>query len=113
MALIETSNLEKQFDRRSVLKGIDLIIVNEHLDQLLMGLSKETLDKMNDIFIRTREIKPIVIVSSPGFVSTEMIALEKKLANARVTVYPSLDRAAKAIANMNWYYRFHLGAEST
>ncbi len=105
--------LEKTMEIVAADPRIDLIIVNEHLDQLLMGLSKETLDKMNDIFIRTREIKPIVIVSSPGFVSTEMIALEKKLANARVTVYPSLDRAAKAIANMNWYYRFHLGAEST
>ncbi|MGB2798699.1 MAG: hypothetical protein WBC82_02470 [Dehalococcoidia bacterium] len=34
---------------------------------------------------------------------------QSMLANARVTVYPSLDRAAKAIANMNWYYRFHRG----
>ena len=31
------------------------------------------------------------------------------VAFARATVYPSLDRAAKAIVNMNWYYRFHRG----
>ena len=88
---------------------IDIIIVNEHLDQLLIGISKETLDKMNDIFIRTREKKPIVIVSSPTLGGAELMAVEKKLADAQVTVYPSLDRAAKAIANMNWYYRFHRG----
>ena len=101
--------LEKTMEIVVADPGIDLIIVNEHMDQLLMGLPMETLDKMNDIFIRVRKIKPIVIVSSPGFVSAEMIALEKKLADAQVTVYPSLDRVAKAIANMNWYYRFHRG----
>jgi hypothetical protein len=37
------------------------------------------------------------------------MGLERKLSAAQVTVYPSLDRAAKAIANMNWYFRFHRG----
>ena len=101
--------LEKTMEIVAAEPRIDVIIINEHLDQLLMGLSKETLDKMNDIFIRTREKKPIVIVSSPTLGGAELMAVEKKLANARVTVYPSLDRAAKAIANMNWYYRFHRG----
>lgn len=88
---------------------IDLVIVNEHIDQLAMWVPKETLEAMNDIFIRFRAIKPLVIVSLPGLASAERMALERKLSDAQVTVYPSLDRAAKAIANMNWYFRFHRG----
>ena len=87
--------------------GVDAVIVNEHLDQLLGGMPKERLEGMNDIFIRAAGVKPLVIVSSPSMFAAEVAALEKKLADARVAVYPSLDRAAKAIANMNWYYRFH------
>ncbi|KPJ51646.1 MAG: hypothetical protein AMJ37_04460 [Dehalococcoidia bacterium DG_18] len=88
---------------------IDLVIVNEHLYQLDMWVAKETLEAMNDIFIRFRGMKPLVIVAAPGLASDERTALERKLSDAQVTVYPSLDRAAKAIANMNWYYRFHRG----
>lgn len=88
---------------------IDLVIVNEHIDQLAIWLPQQTLEAMNDIFIRFRGIKPLVIVSSPGSASAERMALERKLSDAKVTVYPSLDRAAKAIANMNWYFRFHRG----
>ena len=88
---------------------IDLVIVNEHIDQLTLWVPQETLQAMNDIFIRFRGIKPLVIVSPPGLASAERMALERKLSDAQVTIYPSLDRAAKAIANMNWYYRFHRG----
>jgi len=51
-----------------------------------------------------------VIVSPPGLASDDRMELERKLSAAQVTVYPSLDRAAKAIANMNWHYRFHYAA---
>jgi len=88
---------------------INLVIVNEHLDQLIMSLPKERLEAMNDVFIRFRRIKPLVIVSLPGLAGAERTAVERKLSDAQVTVYPSLDRAAKAIANMNWYFRFHRG----
>lgn len=87
---------------------IDLIIVNENIDELVMWVTKEILEAMNDIFIRFRGIKPLVVVAPPGGLpSADRMALEKKLSDAQVTVYPGLDRAAKAIANMNWYYRFH------
>jgi acyl-CoA synthetase (NDP forming) len=88
---------------------INLVIVNEHLDQLIMSLPKERLEAMNDVFIRFRRIKPLVIVSLPGLAGAERTAVERKLSDAQVTVYPSLDRAAKAIANMNWYFRFRRG----
>ncbi|MDY6917443.1 MAG: acetate--CoA ligase family protein [Chloroflexota bacterium] len=92
--------------------GVDAVIVNEHIDNLLMQLPKDTLDAMNDVFIRARARKPLVVVSSPtlgsaGAVGMDILSLEKKLADAQVPVYPSLDRAARAIANMNWYYGFH------
>ena len=90
---------------------INIVIVNEHIDSLLSFLPKERLDSMNDIFIRFRrsQRKPIVVVSRPGLAGAERIAVERKLSQAQVTIYPSLDRAAKAIANMNWYFRFHQG----
>lgn len=88
---------------------IDLVIVNENMDELVMWVGRETLETMNDIFIRFRRIKPLVIVSPPGFPNADRLTLEKKLSDAQIPVYPSLDRAAKAIANMNWYYRFHRG----
>jgi len=86
---------------------IDLVIVNEHLDQLATFLPRERLEAMNDIFSRFGGIKPLVVVSPPGSASAERMAVERKLSDARATVYPSLDRAGKAIANMNWYHRFH------
>ncbi len=88
---------------------INIIIINEHFDSLAAFLSWETLNQMNDIFIRFRknQHKPIVVVSRPGLTSAERSAVERKLCDARISLYPSLDRAARAIANMNWYYRFH------
>lgn len=100
--------LEKTMEIVVADPGIDLVIVNENMDELVAWVSKETLNAMNDIFIRFRGIKPLVIVAPPsGLPSADRVALEKKLSDAQVTVYPSLDRAAKAIANMNWYVRFH------
>lgn len=101
--------LEKTMEIVVADPGIDLVIVNEHIDQLAMWVGEETLGAMNDIFIRFRGIKPLVIVSPPGLSTAERTALERKLSDAQVTVYPSLDRVAKAIANMNWYCRFHRG----
>ncbi len=90
---------------------VNIIIINEHMDSLASFLSWETLGQMNDIFIRLRrnQEKPIVLVSRPGLGSEQRVALERKLSDAGITIYPSLDRAAKAIANMNWYFRFHRG----
>lgn len=92
--------------------GIQAIIVNEHMDNLLMQLPRDVLDAMNDVFIRARARKPLVVVSAPtlgaaGAMGMDIVGLEKKLADAQVTIYPSLDRAARAVANMNRYYRFH------
>jgi acetyltransferase len=88
---------------------INIIIVNENLESMVRFLPKGGLEAMNDIFIRFRKSqpKPLVIVSPPGVADADLLEVERKLSDAQVTVYPSLDRAAKAIANMNWYYRFH------
>ena len=101
--------LEKTMEIAVADPRINLVIVNENLDQLVMSLPKERLEAMNDIFIRFRQIKPLVVVSLPGLAGAGPMAVERKLSDAQVTVYPSLDRAAKAIANMNWYFSFHRG----
>lgn len=104
--------LEKTMEIVLADSEINIIIINEHFDSLAGFLSWETLERMNDVFIRFRknQHKPIVVVSRPGFNNAERSALEQKLCAAQISIYPSLDRAARAIANMNWYYRFHRGS---
>ncbi|MFW6125632.1 MAG: CoA-binding protein [Chloroflexota bacterium] len=88
---------------------VDAVIINEHVEHLMAQIPEETLRAMNEVFIRYRKRKPLVVVSSPGFGGPEPVALEKQLADGAVPVYPSLEGAAKAIANMNRYCRFHHG----
>jgi len=51
-------------------------------------------------------------VSPPGGVyERERLAVEKRLLEAGIPVYPSFDRAAKAITNITSYWRFRGGVE--
>lgn len=88
---------------------IDIIVINAHIDNLASFLSMEVVNAMNDIFIHFRKAqrKPIVVVCRPGMGGSERLEQEAKLGRAGIPIYPSLDRAAQAIANMNQYYQYH------
>ncbi len=88
--------------------NIDLIMIQKHVDMLVDQLDDyEVVKKMNEAFIDVKNSirKPIVVISPPGTKEAKRIALDGQLSEAGVPVYPSLERAAKAILNASRYYR--------
>jgi len=88
--------------------NIDMIIIQKHIDMLLDLLNRDVVNNMNEAFINLGNSikKPIIFVSPPGIMETERIALDRRLSEAGLPVYPSLERAAKAVANMGLYYKY-------
>jgi acyl-CoA synthetase (NDP forming) len=88
--------------------GVDLVILQEYLHEMLGGTPwKELAQSINDAFIQLRknQPKPVAVISAPGFPTTEdEWEIELGLIAAGIPVYPSLERAAKAIANVSQYY---------
>jgi acyl-CoA synthetase (NDP forming) len=88
--------------------NIDLIMLNERIDFLLAICSLNEINAMNDVLIhfRTKSKKPLVVVSTPASADVERITAEKKLLKAQIPVYPSFDRAAKAVTNVFKYWEY-------
>lgn len=88
--------------------GIDLIIIQKHVDMLLdQSDDAEPVRKMHQGFIELRKSlpKPLFVVSPPGTREAERVALDGELARGGVPVYPSLERAVRALVNVRAYYR--------
>ena len=85
---------------------IELILIQEDVDIMLLALSSEGLKSLNDFFIelRKKQSKPVVIVLSPGSAEPERLEIEQMLLKASIPVFPSMERAAKAIVAINKYY---------
>ena len=60
---------------------------------------------INDMFIehKNRQSKPIVLIFPPGLAEFERLETENKLSKAGICTFPSIERAAKAIKNLNRY----------
>ncbi len=88
--------------------GVDLIILQEYLHEMSGETPwKGLMQSANDAFIRLREkqSKPVIAISATGFPTTpEEWEIEQGLIAARIPVYQSLERAAKAIANVSQYF---------
>ena len=87
--------------------GVDLIIIQVYLYEMFGEMPRELVQSMNDIFIQLKKKlpKPIVVISAPGYpTSPEQWEIERRLVAARIPVYPNLERAAKAIANVSQYF---------
>ena len=84
---------------------IDFLLIQEDVGTLLPFLSWEELKEINDFFIeiRNKQSKPLVIVSSPGSAELKRLTIEEMLLEASIPVFPSMERAAKAIAAVNKY----------
>lgn len=89
--------------------AIDIILVQQDVDILLPIYSWKGLEAINDFFIelRGRQNKPLVMVLPPGPVEQERLQLEQRLLAASIPVFCSVERAAKAILNVNSYFRRH------
>ncbi|HJX69549.1 MAG TPA: CoA-binding protein [Dehalococcoidia bacterium] len=93
-------------------RGISLIIVQESIDLMLSIRSWEWIERISDVFIdfRKKHKKPIVIVLESGLAEAERRKIVEKLLAAQIPVFPTMQRAAKAIANMRRYFDYLRGS---
>jgi len=100
---------EKTFELVAAERDIDLIAVYENVDLLVAFLSRPLADAMNDIVAKAgrKYGKPVIVVSPPGTLDKDRLEVESRLSEAGTPVFPSMERAAKAIANVRQHYRLH------
>ena len=86
-------------------QAIDLILIQEDVGVLLEYLPWEQIEAINDIIMdfSAKQGKPIVIVLPPGSTETKRLQAEHKLLQGAIPVFPSMERAAKAIMNISRY----------
>jgi acyl-CoA synthetase (NDP forming) len=84
----------------------NVILLIEAVEVFLQFLSLEAIYALNDVFIDLNQRKPFVIVSPPGLAERERLLIEEKLSAAQIPIYPTVERAAKAILHLTQYWRF-------
>jgi len=84
---------------------IDIILIQEDIDILLPIYAWKGLEEINNFFIELagKQNKPIIVVLPHGSAESERMQIEQKLLAASVPVFYSMERAAKAIYNINQY----------
>jgi acyl-CoA synthetase (NDP forming) len=85
--------------------AIDVILIQEDIDILLPIYARQGLEEINDFFMKLagRQNKPIIVVLPHGSAESERMQIGQKLLAASVPVFCSMERAAKAIYNINQY----------
>lgn len=84
-----------------------LVILNEDVNLLLRNMSTSALRYLTNFLINFKKAatKPLVIVSPPGLSYVQRAEEGKRLLEAEIPVYPSFERATKAIMNVIKYWR--------
>ena len=89
---------------------IDLIIIQERMEMLLLLLEQlgGSIENLIDMIvdIRRNQKKPVVVVLEGGLTQAKPSAMVRKLLEAQIPVFPKLERAAKAIANLCRYSEY-------
>jgi acyl-CoA synthetase (NDP forming) len=101
--------LNKVLEVLADLPDTDLILLNERPTFLLEIASKAELKAINDVLVGFQHSnkKPLVVISPPGGRhEAERVEVERRLTQASIPIYPSFDRAAKAITNVIRYWGF-------
>ena len=83
----------------------NLVLLNEPMEVILAHIPKETAEALHDTIIELSSKKPFVIISTPGSAETERLLVEK-FVQAKLPVYSTVERAAKAITNFTQYWQF-------
>jgi len=85
--------------------AIDIILIQEDIDILLPIYSRKGLEEINNFLIElgSKQNKPIIVVLPHGSAESERLQMEQKLLAASIPVFCSMERAAKAIHNINQY----------
>jgi len=94
--------------------SIELIIIQEDAGILLKYLPWKVAQAINTVFVdfRTKQDKPVVVVSPPGAAEPQRLEIEQALTQALIPVFPTMERAAKAIMNLSRYSRFQASVKS-
>ena len=85
--------------------SIDIVAVYENADLLVSFLPKEITDGLHHAIIdlSRKQPKPVIVVSPPGALDMQRLEIESRLAESGIPVFPSMERAARAIANVRRY----------
>jgi len=104
--------LERAMELVAAEPHIDVIVMYESAGVILGSLSKERADELNNTIVNfsKKQSKAILVVLPPGPVEMRRLEIERTLSQAGIPVYPSMERAAKAISNVNRYFRRHAGS---
>jgi len=91
--------------------NIDLTIIQEDIGILHKYLPEVIVSEINAMFIdlKAKYHKPMVMVLPPGLAEAERGQIEQEFNKASIPVFPSMERAAKAIANLKYYSSFKQG----
>ncbi len=94
--------------------SIELVIIQEDAGILLKYFPMEWVQDINTVFVdfRASQEKPIVIVSPPGASDLQRLEIEQRLTQASIPVFPTMERAAKAVANISSYYQMQEASKS-
>jgi acyl-CoA synthetase (NDP forming) len=106
--------LQKVLEILAELPDINLIMLNQRPTFLLALVSKAELQAINDVLVdyQRSNKKPLVVISPPGGIyEKERVEVERRLSQAGIPVYPSFERAARALANIIRYWRFRRGVK--
>jgi len=104
--------LERAMELVAAEPYIDVIVMYENAGVILDSLSKERVDELNHTIVNfsQKQSKPILVVLPPGPAEMRRLEIERMLSQAGIPVYPSMERAAKAISNVNRYFRRNAGS---
>ena len=88
---------------------MDILIIQVPVDFLLGFESKELFYETIELIVHHKKSqnKQIVVVSPHGSAVVERLEFEERLQDEGIPAYPTFERAAKAIANVNWYFGLH------
>ncbi|MEJ2739955.1 MAG: CoA-binding protein [Dehalococcoidia bacterium] len=91
--------------------SVDMLVAQQDMGILMLTLSPETIEAINDTLINLRieQHKPIVAVMPPGLHETLRQTIEDRLSENGIPVFSSLERAARAIRHINKYSLSHRG----
>ena len=110
-----SSNILRAFQRDIDLvaadRRVDMMVVYQNVDALVSLMSRQAADSINGVILKASQTagKPVVVVSPPGCLETDRLDIEYRLSEAGIPVYPSMVRAARAVASVRQYYSWLAG----
>jgi acyl-CoA synthetase (NDP forming) len=103
----DSQALKRAMDLVAAEPYIDVIVIYENAGVIMDSQLKEKTDELNHTIVNLsqKQSKPILVVLPPGPAEIRRLEIGRMLSRAGIPVYPSVERAAKAISNVNRYFR--------